>query len=74
MPDGRIDMSQRERDVLKVMAAVLKRRRTQPETARLLGRSVRQVRRIQHRLTEDGVSGVVRLHGRPSNLFYRLRP
>ena len=68
MEKDRIEMSQRERDVLKVMAAVLKGERTQAEAARLLGRSVRQVRRIQRRLKEHGDGAVVHgLRGRRSN-------
>ena len=39
-PD-RISMSQKERDVLKIMHAVLRRERTQAEAARLLDRSPR---------------------------------
>lgn len=61
-------MSQRERDVLKVMSLVLSGKRTQAEAARLLGRSQRQVRRIQRRLEDKGDAGVVhRLRGRASN-------
>jgi hypothetical protein len=61
-------MSQRERDVLKVMAPVRDGQRTQAEAARLLKRSVRQIRRIQRRLEEEDDVGVVhRLRGRPSN-------
>ena len=61
-------MSQRERDRLKVMAAVVKGERTQAEAARLLKRGVRQVRRIQRRLEAEGDGGVIhRLRGRPSN-------
>ena len=68
MNRDRIAMSQRERDRLKVMAAVVKGERTQPEAARLLKRSVRQVRRIQRRLEAEGDGGVIhRLRGRPSN-------
>ncbi len=48
--EDRIAMSQRERDVLKVMVPVLKGERTQTEAGRLLKRSVRQIRRIQRRL------------------------
>ena len=63
-----LEMSQRERDVLKVMAAVLKGQRTQVEAARLLKRSVRQVRRIELRLRDEGDGGVIhKLRGRPSN-------
>jgi hypothetical protein len=66
-PD-RIPMSQRERDVLKVMHPVLKGERTQAEAARLLGKSVRQVRRLRRRLEAGGDGAIVhRLRGRPSN-------
>jgi DNA-binding Lrp family transcriptional regulator len=68
MEKDRIEMSQRERDVLKVMSLVLSGKRTQGEAARLLGRSERQVRRIQRRLEKLGDAGVVhRLRGRASN-------
>lgn len=68
MKRDRIEMSQRERDRLKVMALVLEGKRTQPEAARLLKRSVRQVRRIQRRLEAGGDAGVIhRLRGHPSN-------
>jgi Helix-turn-helix domain len=66
--ESRISMSQRERDVLKVMSAVLRDERTQVEAARLLRKSERQVRRLQRRLEAEGDGGVVhRLKGRPSN-------
>jgi transposase len=66
--ESRIEMSQYERDVLKVMSSVLEGKRTQEEAARLLRLSARQVRRIQRRLEEEGDGGVVhRLRGRPSN-------
>ena len=68
MNEDRIEMSQRERDRLKVMTLVLEGRRTQPEAARLLKRCVRQVRRIQRRLEAQGDAGVIhRLRGHPSN-------
>ena len=57
--ESRISMSQRERDVLKVMSAVLRGERTQAETARLLRKSERQVRRLQRRLEAEGDVGVV---------------
>jgi Mn-dependent DtxR family transcriptional regulator len=61
-------MSQRERDVLKVMAGVLHDQRTQVEAARLLALSERQIRRIARRLERQGDRGVVhRLRGRPGN-------
>jgi ribosomal protein L29 len=63
-----LQMSRRERDVLKVMSLVLSGQRTQAEAARLLKRSVRQVRRMQRRLERDGDGGIIhRLRGRPSN-------
>src|SRR5262245_124775 len=66
-PD-RIEMSQRERDVLKVMQPVLLGQRTQAQAAALLGLSVRQVRRIQRKLEAGGDQAVVHgLRGRPSN-------
>lgn len=66
-PD-RVEMSQRERDVLKVMQGVLEGKRTQAEAARLLKRSVRQVRRLQRKLQEQGDASLVHgLRGQPSN-------
>jgi len=66
-PD-RVEMSQRERDVLKVMQVVLDGKRTQAEAARLLKRSVRQIRRIQRKLETDGDIALVHgLRGKPSN-------
>jgi len=68
MKEGRIEMSQRERDRLKVMSLVLAGERTQVEAGRLLKLGVRQVRRLQRRLEAQGDGGVVhRLRGRPSN-------
>src|SRR5665213_2286769 len=68
MEKDQILMSQRERDVLKVMSLVLSGDRTQVEAARLLNRSARQVRRIQRRLEKQGDGGAVhRLRGRTSN-------
>jgi Helix-turn-helix domain len=64
----RIPMSQKERDVLKVMHSVQSGQRTQAEAARLLGRGVRQVRRIQRRLEAEGDASLVHgLRGKPSN-------
>lgn len=68
MEKDRIEMSQRERDVLKVMSLVLKGERTQVEAGRLLGLCERQVRRIQRKLEAEGDEAVVHgLRGRPSN-------
>jgi hypothetical protein len=64
----RIAMSQRERDLLKVMGPVLQGTRTQREAARLAGLSVRQVRRIQRKLQQRGDAALVHgLRGKPSN-------
>jgi transposase len=64
----RIEMSQRERDILTIMKPVLAGERSQAEAAELLRLSVRQVRRIQRRLEEGGDAALVhRLRGLPSN-------
>lgn len=64
----RIPMSQKERDVLKIMHAVLRGERTQAEAARLLDKSTRQVRRILRRLQAGGDAALVHgLRGKPSN-------
>jgi hypothetical protein len=66
-PD-RLAMSQRERDVLKVMQGVMEGKRTQAQAGRLLQRSTRQVRRLQRKLEADGDASLVHgLRGRPSN-------
>ena len=66
-PD-RIPMSQKERDVLKVLHSVVQGDRTQAEAARLLGLTARHVRRLQRRLEAGGDAALVhRLRGRPSN-------
>lgn len=64
----RIAMSQKERDVLKVLHGVLQGERTQAEDARLLGLTTRHVRRLQRRLQREGDQALVHgLRGRPSN-------
>src|SRR4029077_20266678 len=61
-------MSQRGRDVLKVMQGVLDGKRTQVEAARLLDVTTRQIRTIQKRLRAEGDQALVHgLRGRPSN-------
>ncbi len=61
-------MSGKERDRLKVMAALMERRLRQVEAARRLRLSVRQVRRILARYRAQGDAGLVhRARGRPSN-------
>ena len=68
-PTGdRILMSQRERDLLKIMAPVLQGQRTQAEAARLADLSVRHIRRLQRKLEGGGDGALVHgLRGRPSN-------
>jgi hypothetical protein len=69
----RITMSQRERDLLKVMGPVLQGQRTQAEAARLAGLSVRQIRRIRHKLEQRGDAALVHgLRGRPSNRRFEV--
>jgi hypothetical protein len=66
-PD-RIEMSQRERDKLKVMHGVLNGERSQAEAARLLRLSARHVRRLQRKLEAEGDGALAHgLRGRPSN-------
>jgi hypothetical protein len=63
-----LEMSLRERDVLKVMSLVVSGQRTQAEAARLLKRGVRQVRRVLRRIESQGDAAVVHgLRGLPSN-------
>jgi hypothetical protein len=64
----RIAMSQRERDRLRVLRAVLDGQRTQVEGARLLRLTPRHVRRLLQRLQEGGDAALVHgLRGQPSN-------
>jgi hypothetical protein len=66
--EERIELSQQERDRLKVLHAVEQGERTQVEAARQLQLSDRQVRRLLVRVRAEGDRGVVhRLRGRPSN-------
>ena len=64
MNGDRIEMSQRERDRLKVMSLVLRKERTQREAGRLLRLTVRQVRRIQRRLEKEPENHCHSIHGR----------
>lgn len=64
----RIEMSQQERDRLKVLHGVEQGQYSQAKAAQLLHLTVRQVRRLQQRLREHGDAGLVhRLRGQPSN-------
>jgi hypothetical protein len=66
-PD-RIAMSQKERDVLKILHGVLQGERRQADAAHLLDLSTRQVRRLQRRLEAGGDQALVHgLRGKPSN-------
>jgi transposase len=61
-------MSRKERDRLKVMAALAEGRLKQVEAARLMKLSVRHVRRVRERYDAQGDAGLVhRSRGRPSN-------
>ena len=67
-PGDRIEMSQRERDRLKVLHTVLEGQRTQAEAARILRLTTRQVRRLLRRLASGGDAALIHgLRGRPSN-------
>lgn len=68
MEPERIELSQRERDRLKVVHEVEQGHWTQLEAARRLHRSDRQIRRLLVRVRAEGDRGVIhRLRGRPSN-------
>lgn len=64
----RIEMSQRERDRLRVLHDVEEGKCSQAKAAQLLKLSVRQVRRLQERWRTQGDAVLVhRLRGQPSN-------
>jgi len=66
--EERIELSQRDRDRLKVLHAIQQGERTQVEAAGQLRISDRQVRRLLVRARAEGDRGIVhRLRGRPSN-------
>ncbi len=68
MEPERIELSQRERDRLKVVHEVEQGHLTQVEASRRLQLSDRQVRRLLVRVRAEGDRGVIhRLRGRPSN-------
>ena len=68
MKPERIELSQTERDRLKVLHALQEKHIRQVEAARRLALSDRQVRRLLRRVQAEGDRGVVhRLRGRPSN-------
>jgi transposase len=64
---GIITMSQKELKRLNVIHKVIDNVITQVKAAELLDLSTRQVRRIQHRITEEGDEGIIhRSRGKPS--------
>ena len=68
MDGDRIEMSQRERDRLRVLALVRYGKRTQTEAARLAGVTDRTIRRWCRRVAAEGDGGIVhKLRGRRSN-------
>ncbi|HEV2388564.1 MAG TPA: helix-turn-helix domain-containing protein [Candidatus Acidoferrales bacterium] len=68
MEPERIEMSQRERDRLKVLHEVEQGHLLQGEAAKRLLLSDRQVRRLQVRVDTEGDRALIhRLRGRPSN-------
>lgn len=67
-PRDRVEMSQRERDRLKVLHGIEQGLYSQAKAAELLHLTVRQVRRLQRRLEVGGDAGLVHgLRGRASN-------
>ncbi len=62
MKEERIELSQRERERLKVLHEVEQRHWKQREAAERLRHSVRQVRRLLQRVRKEGDRGL--LHGR----------
>jgi hypothetical protein len=66
--EDRIAMSQRERDVSKVLQSVADGKRSQAEAGRLLDMTARHIRRLLRRLADEGDQAFVHgLRGRPSN-------
>jgi transposase len=63
-----IPMTTEETRRLYVIQQLLERKLRQRQAAELLGRSTRQIRRLAHRVRQDGARGIVhRLRGRRSN-------
>src|SRR5215472_9132511 len=68
MEEDRINLSQRERDRLRVLHEIEQGHLQQREAARRLRLSDRQIRRLQTRLRQEGDGGLMhRLRGRKSN-------
>ena len=68
MEEERINLSQRDRDRLRVLHELKQGHLQQREAARRLRLSARQIRRLQARLQREGDRGLLhRLRGRTSN-------
>ena len=68
MREERLELSQKERDRLKVIHEVKQKHIRQTEAAERLGLSARQVRRLLRRVREEGDPGVMhRLQGQASH-------
>ena len=68
MEEERIQLSQRERDRLRVLHELEQGHLQQGEAARRLRLSERQIRRLQRRLQQEGDGGLIHgLRGRKSN-------
>ena len=68
MEEERIQLSQRERDRLRVLHELEQGHLQQREAARRLRLSERQIRRLQRRLQQEGDGGLIHgLRGRKSN-------
>src|SRR3954447_9085738 len=68
MREDRLEMSQKERDRLKVLHEAAKRSITQNQAAEQLRISERQVRRLLKKVRSEGDRGVIHgLRNRPSN-------
>lgn len=66
--DELITMSKRELNRLEVMQRIKEKRLTQKEAARMLGLSVRQVKRLYRGYRQQGAAGLVsKRRGKPSN-------
>jgi len=59
MREERIELSQRERERLKVLHEVERGHLKQVEASQQLGLSTRQVRRILKRVQEEGDGGII---------------
>ncbi len=66
--DELLTMSKKELNRLEVMQRIKEKRLTQKEAARMLGLSVRQVKRLYSAYRQQGAVGLVsKRRGKPSN-------